>query len=71
MDAAALKRVRWIERAYSLWAPVTVFGIAFALYLIVVESSVCTYVWLQPLLKIFGLLCLIAWAALVGMRTLV
>ncbi len=68
---AALKQVRWIERAYSLWAPVTVFGVVFAIYLVIVESSVCTYLSLQPVLKVFGLLCLTAWGALVGMRTLI
>jgi signal peptidase I len=71
VDAAALKKVRWIERAYSLWAPVTVFGIAFAIYLLIVENSVCTYLWLQPVLKVFGFLCFVSWAALVGMRVLV
>ena len=71
VDTSALKRVRWIERAYSLWAPVTVFGVVFAVYLTIVESSVCTYLWLQPVLKTFGLLCFIVWGALLGMRTLV
>jgi signal peptidase I len=71
VDAAALKRVRWTERLLSLWAPVTVFGIAFAIYLLIVETSVCTYLWLQPVLKVFGLLCFIAWALLVVLRTVV
>jgi signal peptidase I len=71
VDAAALKRVRWIERAFSLWAPVTVFGIAFAIYLVIVENSVCTYLWLQPVLKVFGFLCFVTWGALVGMRFVV
>ncbi len=70
-DPAALKKVRWIERAFSLWAPVTVFGVAFAIYLLIEENSVCSYLWLQPVLKGFGLICFIAWGALVGMRTLV
>ena len=69
--AQQLKKVRWVERAYSLWAPVTVFGVAFALYLIIEENSVCSYLWLQPLLKGFGLVCLAAWAVLVGLRTMV
>ncbi len=64
----SLKKVRWLERAYSLWAPVTVFGITFAVYLVTVENSPCSYLWLQPILKGFGLLCLIAWAVLVGLR---
>ena len=71
MDAAALKKVRWLERAYSLWAPVTVFGLAFAIYLVIVESSVCTYLWLQPILKVFGFLCFVTWAVLVLLRLVV
>jgi len=67
--AQQLKKVRWVERAYSLWAPVTVFGLAFAVYLLIEENSVCSYLWLQPLLKGFGFICLVAWAVLVGMRT--
>ncbi len=67
----ALKKVRWLERFYSLWAPLTVFGIAFVIYLVIVENSVCSYFGLQPVLKVFGLICFIAWGALVGMRTLV
>ncbi len=53
-------RIRWANRLTSLWAPVTVFGIAFVLYLIVVENWTSTSVWAQPLLKGFGLL-MLAW----------
>ncbi len=67
-SAQALKRVRWIERAYSLWAPVTVFGIAFAIYLLIVENSVCSYLWLQPVLKAFGFTCFVSWAGLGCLR---
>ncbi len=54
-DNKRSRRLRWQEALTSLWSPVTIFGIAFALYLILIETSVCTYLWAQGLLKLFGL----------------
>ena len=54
-DQAKLVKTLWVDRLSSAWAPVTVFGLVFAVYLIVIENSLCTYLWLQPALKAFGL----------------
>jgi signal peptidase I len=67
-DVAALKKTRWIDRLTSLWAPISIFGIAFTLYLVIVEFSVCAYPALQPVLQGFGLMMLAYYFALVGMR---
>lgn len=66
---ATLNRWRWHDRLVSLWAPVTVLAIVFVAYLTVVESLVCTYLWLQPLMQGVGLICFAWWAVLVVMRT--
>lgn len=50
----ALARARWFDRLTSLWSPPTVFAGLLLLYLITVESSLCTYLWLQPVIKGFG-----------------
>ena len=63
-------RIRWANRLTSLWAPVTVFGIVFVLYLIVVENWTPTYVWAQPLLKGFGLLMLAWFFGLIAFRSI-
>ncbi len=67
-DVAALKKTRWLDRLTSLWAPISIFGIAFAVYLVIVEFSVCAYPPLQPFLQGFGLLMLAYYFALVAMR---
>jgi len=67
-ELKALARVRWVERCKSLWAPVTVLALGFLVYLAIVESSVCAYLPLQPVMKAFGLLCVLWWAALVVLR---
>ncbi len=67
-DRAKLNRARWIDRLVSLWAPVTVLAIVFGVYLIIVESLVCTYLWLQPVMQAVGLLAFAWWAALVVAR---
>lgn len=69
-DLKALTQVRWVERLKSLWAPVTVLALAFLVYLAIVESSVCSYLWLQQPMKVFGLACVSWWAVLVGLRYL-
>lgn len=69
-DVKALSKVRWVERLKSLWAPVTVLALVFLVYLTIVEARVCAYVGLQFPMKVFGLLCVLWWAALVGLRYL-
>jgi signal peptidase I len=68
-ERAKLEKWRWHDRLVSLWAPVTVLAIVFGVYLIVVESAVCSYPWLQPVMQGVGLLCFAWWAALVLART--
>ncbi len=63
-----LNRWRWHDRLVSLWAPVTVMALIFVVYLTVVETAVCTYLWLQPVMQFIGLLCFGWWACLVVLR---
>ncbi|MHB8879139.1 MAG: signal peptidase I [Myxococcaceae bacterium] len=63
------RRLWWTEALTSLWAPVTVFGLAFTFYLFVVESLTCSYLWLQPVLKGFGFLMVVWFAALAVYRS--
>jgi signal peptidase I len=67
-EVKALDRWRWHDRLVSLWAPVTVLALIFLVYLIIVESVVCTYLWLQPVMQGVGLVCFVWWAALVVAR---
>ena len=64
----AFARQVWIDRLVSLWAPVTVLALVFGLYLVVVESVVCTYLWLMPVMQAVGLLAFAWWVALVVAR---
>ncbi len=68
-DQKTLAKWRWHDRLVSLWAPVTVLALVFVVYLTIVESVVCTYLWLQPLMQGLGLICFTWWAVLVVMRT--
>jgi signal peptidase I len=67
-DQAKLLKTLWVDRLTSAWAPVTVFGLVFAVYLIVIENSLCTYLWLQPALKAFGLSMVVWWAGVLASR---
>lgn len=68
-DQKRLNKWRWHDRLVSLWAPVTVLALVFVVYLTVVESAVCTYLWLQPLMQGLGLICFGWWLLLLVMRT--
>ncbi|MFZ5440626.1 MAG: signal peptidase I [Myxococcota bacterium] len=68
-EQRSLARWRWHDRLVSLWAPVTVLALVFAVYLVIVESVVCTYLWLQPLMQGVGLLCFGWWVVLLVLRT--
>ena len=67
-ELKALDKWRWHDRLVSLWAPVTVLALVFFVYLVIVESVVCTYLWLQPVMQGVGVLCFAWWAALVVAR---
>jgi signal peptidase I len=62
------RRLYWSEALTSLWAPVTIFGIAFLIELVVVELHTPAWVWAQPLLKQFGALMLVAFVGLLVYR---
>lgn len=64
-EQRALSRVRWGDRLTSLWAPVTALALIFLVYLVAVESVVCTYLWLLPLMQFIGAACFFWWAGLV------
>ncbi|MBL8912388.1 MAG: signal peptidase I [Archangium sp.] len=68
-ELKTLNKWRWHDRLVSLWAPVTVLALVFIVYLAIVESLVCTYLWLQPLMQGVGLICFAWWAVLVVART--
>ncbi|MFT3708304.1 MAG: signal peptidase I [Archangium sp.] len=68
-EVKTLNKWRWHDRLVSLWAPVTVLALVFIVYLAIVESVVCTYLWLQPLMQGVGLICFTWWAALLVTRT--
>ena len=70
-ERKAIAGAIWRDRFTSLWAPVTIFGLVFAVYLVVIENATCSYLWLQPALKAFGFLMFLWWAGLVGARLLV
>ena len=67
-ELKALNRVRWEDRLTSLWAPVTVLACVFLLYLIIVESADCSYLWLQPPMQGVAALTFLWWAGLVVAR---
>lgn len=68
-DQRRLARWRWHDRLVSLWAPVTALALIFVAYLTVVESVVCTYLWLQPVMQGVGLICFAWWVVMLAMRT--
>jgi signal peptidase I len=67
-DLKQLSKTRWLDRLTSLWAPISIFGLVFTVYLVIVEFSVCAYPWLQPWLQGFGLLMLAYYFMLVAAR---
>ncbi|MBX7102335.1 MAG: signal peptidase I, partial [Myxococcaceae bacterium] len=67
-ERAAYRAAVWRERWLSLWAPVTVLGLVFLVYLAIVESAVCTYLWLQLPMKLVALACFVAWLGLLSAR---
>jgi signal peptidase I len=55
-----LRAVRWLNRLTSAWAPITALGVAFIVYLFVVELYTPNYTWAQPALQAFGMV-MLAW----------
>ncbi len=63
-----LERLRWHDRLTSLWAPVTVLACVFLVYLVIVESADCSYLWLQPPMQGLAVVLFLWWAGLVLAR---
>lgn len=63
-----LKKLLWLDRFTSLWAPVSIFGLVFLVYLLVVELHTPSEAWARPLLKGFGTLMLVAFFGLWASR---
>jgi signal peptidase I len=64
-ERALAWKLKWVDRLVSLWAPVTLLALVTGAYITVVESVVCTSVWLQPAMQGLGLVCFAWWAVLV------
>jgi signal peptidase I len=70
-DAEHARRSRalfWRDLLSSLWAPVTVFGLALLPYIVLIEFSQDSAAWAQPALKLFGLLMMGWFFALLVLR---
>jgi signal peptidase I len=61
------KRAHHLQRWTSLWTPLTVLAIAVGIYMIIVESSTCTYLGLQTPMKGLGALAVVSWFGLVAL----
>ena len=64
----ASRRLSIQETLSSLWAPITFFGLALVVYIVIVEMHTASYVWAQPLLKDLGLGALLWFAGLLVWR---
>ncbi|HEX8701019.1 MAG TPA: signal peptidase I [Myxococcaceae bacterium] len=64
----ARRALMWRQLLTSLWAPLTLVGIAFIPYLFLIESLPATASWAQPVMKYFGSAMFFAWAGLLAWR---
>jgi signal peptidase I len=64
----ASRRLSIRETLSSLWAPVTVFGLALVLYIVIVEVNTASEAWARPLLKDLGLAAILWFAGLLVWR---
>lgn len=62
------RRILWALRLTSLWAPVVVFLIAFIPYVTWTQLRLQDAAWLLPALRVFGLLMVAYYLALLGAR---
>jgi signal peptidase I len=58
----------WRDLLTSLWAPVSVLGLAFIPYLLVIEFVPSSAAWAQPAIQYLALLLLVAFVALLAWR---
>lgn len=64
----AQRALRWRERLTSLWAPVTVLGLAFIPYVLLIQLAPRSAAWAQPLMQYLALALLLAFAGLILWR---
>jgi len=64
----ARRVLMWRQMLTSLWAPLSLVGIAFIPYLFLIESLPATASWAQPAMKYFGSAMFFAWAGLLAWR---
>ena len=64
----ARRVLMWRQLLTSLWAPLTLVGIAFIPYLFLIESLPASASWAQPVMKYFGSAMFFAWAGLLAWR---
>jgi signal peptidase I len=64
----AWRALRWRELLTSLWAPLTLVGLAFIPYIILIEHVPASASWAQPAMRTFALAMLAAWVGLVAWR---
>ncbi len=67
-QSRAYKALRWRELLTSLWAPLSMLGLAFIPYLLVIEHSPASAAWAQPAMQYFALAMLAYWVGLVAFR---
>ncbi|MCL2625380.1 MAG: signal peptidase I [Cystobacterineae bacterium] len=71
VSAAFEKRARWLwlaNRATSLWTPVGLVFFLLAIYITIVEFSLCSYLTWLPWMKGVALGCILAWLVLAAGR---
>ncbi len=64
----ASRKLALRETLSSLWAPVTCFGLALVLYIVLIEVHTASSRWAQPMLKDLGLAALVWFAGLLVWR---
>jgi signal peptidase I len=64
----ASRALRWRERLTSLWAPITLLGLGFIPYVLLIQLAPRTASWAQPLMQGLALLLLLAFAGLLAFR---
>jgi signal peptidase I len=64
----ARRALRWRERLTSLWAPITVLGLAFIPYVVLIQLAPRSAAWAQPLMQGLALALLLAFGALLLWR---
>lgn len=67
-QSRAWKALRWREHLTSLWAPLTLLGLAFIPYIFLIEYSPASASWGKPAMQGFALLMLLYWVALLAWR---